>query len=202
MCDIVVGSSASLRVAAVNILQLLVFLCVRPLQPLSLSLSLFVLSSSLSEEMKVAFDFNQGTARVIFCNPVAYCTPYVYFNNLVIQMHHTTKDLHPSFRTASVSPCCTLSEKTTIGPKEVGKKVSIQFSSTLHHTRPPCRTPNSPLCTSISGSVVELLDNSKHYQPQCHSTFVSCMALLWLFFGSRSSTWYVHFLLHACVCVY
>lgn len=49
-----------------------------------------------------------------------------------------------------------------------------QFSSLLH-----CIThdlnlhPPTPMCTRISGSVVEILDNSKHYQPQCQSIFVS-----------------------------
>lgn len=60
-------------------------------------------------------------------------------------------------------------------------------------------TPNSLLCTGISGSVVELFHNSQKYRPWCQSTFVSWTASWELFLGGRSHTGFVCFPL--CVCV-
>lgn len=75
----------------------------------------------------------------------------------------------------------------------------------MHHTW-PLPIPRTPLsCTSVSGSVVEILDNSMHYQPQCQSTFVSCTAfIVAVFWGRILHTLHcaVYFLSHPCVSVY
>lgn len=112
---------------------------------------------------------------MIFFNPTAYCAHYVYFNHLVTHMLLYNKELglqfkdHPPY---SVSSHCTQSENTTTGLEKWASVNLVLFHIASHTTKPP-----TPTCTRISGSVVEILDNSKHYQPQCQSIFVSCTGL-------------------------
>lgn len=146
----------------------------------------------------MAFDFNHGIGRVIFFTLTAYCVHFVYFNHLLIHMLLFNKGLRQQFKDRppySVSPHCTQRENTTTGLEKWVRK--CQFSS-LPHCVPPTPLP----CTRISGSVVENLDNSKHYQPQCQSIFVSCtgftVAVLGVDPGFGLS---IFFCMHVSVCV-
>lgn len=122
-----------------------------------------------------------------------------------LHMHCTTKTMHPSSRRHLIlSPL--IVHTVRIPPQGLrrgqGSVNLVLFHTASHMTSPSPRTPNPSLCTRISGSVVEILDNSKHYQPQCQITFVSCSGFVVAVVGVRSCTQPANVLLHARVCVY
>lgn len=182
----------SLRVSVVHTSQLLVFLCVWPLEHLFHS---FWCTRS-QRNKKDGFDFSEGTRSYIF-TILYHLLPLLHTFNLLRYFDFVLQKAYKLF-----TLFCLFSVNIVRTPWQVSKLAVCQFSffHTVSRMTTPY-TPNSLLCTSISGSVVELFHNSKHYQPWCQSTFVSCIALLGLFWG-RSCTCSVHFLSHACVCVY
>lgn len=156
---------SSLRVCAVNILQLLVFLCVWPLQPLSPS----VLCSPLLSPKKRRWSLTwmRGQEEWYFFQFHSILCPLCIVQPLCNSLFSTTKDSQTILRSPNLilSPII-VKKKMRAPPQDLrsGQSVNLVFFHIVSHATSPC-TPNSLVCTSISGSIVALLHNSEHYQP-------------------------------------
>lgn len=129
------GSSASLRVSAVNILQLLVFLCVRPPQPLSPSVY------ALSQKRRCSLTSVRGQKEGYFCHPAAYCGSCMYSNHLVRHMH--LNNSRPLKSVHLVLP--PVAEHNVRNPPQgsrSGQTVNFIFFHIASHTTPPA--PQTP----------------------------------------------------------
>lgn len=149
----------------------------------------------------MAFDSTKGTERGMFCNPTAYCSPYVYFIYLVIHMVKTTKALHPGLSnvrlTLSVLIAC-LVRKGLQGRRSGLENVNlVLFCDASHMTS---SAPQSLLDIPVFlGQLLRLQTTQSITTPMSEHIYVLLELYCGCFFGGKSCTRPVHFSLRACV---